>query len=165
MSAIGEVFQEHNPGYELEYDFVSNYKYPALESSEGIKLIFKIFSAVAIFIAIMGLIGLSQFNNTRRTKEVGIHKAMGAHTGFGGESAAFRIYETGGPLQPGGPSPGLPGSLETLPVFQLLHQTEDHGICDCICPFSAVFFAYCNLPGLENCPRQSRRQSQVRVIH
>jgi ABC-type antimicrobial peptide transport system permease subunit len=80
MSAIGEVFQEHNPGYELEYDFVSNYEYPALESSEGIKLIFRIFSAVAIFIAIMGLIGLSQFNNTRRTKEVGIHKVMGAQT-------------------------------------------------------------------------------------
>ncbi|MEA3460621.1 MAG: FtsX-like permease family protein [Bacteroidota bacterium] len=81
LSAIGEVFQEYNPGYELEYDFVSNFEYPALENSEGIKLIFRIFSAVAIFIAIMGLIGLSQFNNTRRTKEVGIHKVMGAQTG------------------------------------------------------------------------------------
>ena len=81
LSIIEKVFMEHNPGYELEYDFVSNYEYAALESSEGIKLIFKIFSAVAIFIAIMGLIGLSQFNNTRRTKEVGIHKVMGAQTG------------------------------------------------------------------------------------
>jgi len=80
LSFIEKVFLEHNPGYELEYDFVSNYEYPALENSEGIKLIFKIFSAVAIFIAIMGLIGLSQFNNTRRTKEVGIHKVMGAQT-------------------------------------------------------------------------------------
>jgi putative ABC transport system permease protein len=44
-------------------------------------MIFKIFSAVAIFIAIMGLIGLSIFNNNRRTKEVGIHKVMGAETG------------------------------------------------------------------------------------
>jgi putative ABC transport system permease protein len=81
LSIIEKVFLEHNPGYELEYDFVSNYEYAALESSEGIKLIFKIFSAVAIFIALMGLIGLSQFNNTRRTKEVGIHKVMGAQTG------------------------------------------------------------------------------------
>jgi hypothetical protein len=80
LSIIEKVFLEHNPGYELEYDFVSNYEYAALESSEGIKLIFKIFSAVAIFIAIMGLFGLSQFNNTRRTKEVGIHKVMGAQT-------------------------------------------------------------------------------------
>jgi putative ABC transport system permease protein len=29
----------------------------------------------------MGLIGLSQFNNSRRTKEIGIHKVMGAQTG------------------------------------------------------------------------------------
>ncbi len=47
----------------------------------GSKLIFKVFSAIAIFIAVMGLIGLSLFNNNRRTKEVGIRKVMGAHTG------------------------------------------------------------------------------------
>ncbi len=81
LSTIEEVFTKHNPGYELEYDFVSNYEYEALENSGGIKLIFNIFSAVAIFIAIMGLIGLSIFNNNRRTKEVGIHKVMGAETG------------------------------------------------------------------------------------
>jgi putative ABC transport system permease protein len=78
LSTIEQVFINNNPGYELEYDFVSRYEYPALRSSTGIKLIFKTFSAVAIFIAIMGLIGLSQFNNSRRTKEVGIHKVMGA---------------------------------------------------------------------------------------
>ena len=75
------MFTKHNPGYELEYDFVSNYEYSALENAGGIKMIFKIFSAVAIFIAIMGLIGLSIFNNNRRTKEMGIHKVMGAETG------------------------------------------------------------------------------------
>jgi putative ABC transport system permease protein len=81
LSSIEEVFNKHNPGYELEYDFVSNYEYAALENAGGIKVIFKIFSAVAIFIAIMGLIGLSIFNNNRRTKEMGIHKVMGAETG------------------------------------------------------------------------------------
>ncbi|MCK5067565.1 MAG: ABC transporter permease [Bacteroidales bacterium] len=81
ISFIEQVFRKQNPGYELEYDFVSNYEYAALENADGIKLIFKVFSAVAIFIAIMGLIGLSLFNNSRRTKEVGIHKVMGAQTG------------------------------------------------------------------------------------
>jgi len=80
LSIIENVFLEQNPGYELEYDFVSKYKYAMQESADGIKLLFKIFSAIAIFIAIMGLIGLSQFNNSRRTKEVGIHKVMGAQT-------------------------------------------------------------------------------------
>jgi len=81
LSTIEEVFTRHNPGYEPEYDFVSNYEYAALENAGGIKMMFKIFSAVAIIIAIMGLIGLSLFNNNRRTKEVGIHKVMGAETG------------------------------------------------------------------------------------
>lgn len=81
LSAIEDVFHTHNPGYELEYDFVSNYKYGVLENSDGVSVVFKVFSGVAIFIAIMGLIGLSLFNNSRRTKEVGIRKAMGAHTG------------------------------------------------------------------------------------
>jgi len=60
---------------------MSQYQYPALENSDGIRFIFKVFSAIAIFIAIMGLMGLSQYNNNRRTKEVGIHKVMGAQTG------------------------------------------------------------------------------------
>lgn len=81
LAAIEEVFERHNPGYELEYDFVGDYEYAVLENSDGISLVFKLFAAIAIFIAIMGLIGLSIFNNSRRTKEVGIHKAMGAHTG------------------------------------------------------------------------------------
>jgi hypothetical protein len=81
ISAIEDVFHKHNPGYELEYDFVSNYEYEALQNTDSLKLIFRLFSAIAIFIAIMGLIGLSQFNNSRRTKEVGIHKVMGAQTG------------------------------------------------------------------------------------
>jgi putative ABC transport system permease protein len=80
LSSIEQVFTRHNPGYKPEYDFVSNYEYGALENAGGIKVIFKIFSAVAIFIAIMGLIGLSVFNNNRRTKEMGIHKVMGAET-------------------------------------------------------------------------------------
>ena len=81
LSAIEEVFQKHNPGYELEYDYVSKYKYAMLQDTDSLTLVLKIFSGIAIFIAIMGLIGLSQFNNSRRTKEIGIHKVMGAQSG------------------------------------------------------------------------------------
>lgn len=80
LAAIEKVFDKHNPGYELEYDYIINYKYGVSENSDGISILFKVFAAIAIFIAIMGLIGLSLFNNNRRTKEVGIRKAMGAHT-------------------------------------------------------------------------------------
>jgi len=81
LAAIEDVFHKYNPGYELEHDYVRNYNFAMLVSANEISKVFKIFSAIAIFIAIMGLIGLSLFNNNRRTKEVGIHKAMGAHTG------------------------------------------------------------------------------------
>ncbi len=82
IATIGEVFREHNPGYEFEYEFVSDYTYQALENSDGIMLVFRIFTFLTILIAIMGLVGLSIFNSNRRTKEVGIRKAMGAHTGI-----------------------------------------------------------------------------------
>ncbi len=52
-----------------------------LQDTESLTLVLKLFSGIAIFIAIMGLIGLSQFNNSRRTKEIGIHKVMGAQSG------------------------------------------------------------------------------------
>ena len=81
LSDLEEVFRKHNPGYELEYDYVRNYEYDALSHADAVTLVFKIFSAIAIFIAVMGLLGLSLYNNNRRTKEVGIHKAMGANTG------------------------------------------------------------------------------------
>ena len=81
LSAMEEVFRKYNPGYELEFDFVRNYKYDMLSHADAVSIVFKIFSAIAIFIAVMGLLGLSLYNNNRRTKEVGIHKAMGASTG------------------------------------------------------------------------------------
>jgi ABC-type lipoprotein release transport system permease subunit len=81
LAAIEQVFERHNPGYELEYDFVKNHNFAMLDDADGISTLFKLFAGIAIFIAIMGLIGLSLFNNNRRTKEVGIRKAMGAHSG------------------------------------------------------------------------------------
>lgn len=43
--------------------------------------ILSIFSAIAVFIACLGLFGLSAFTAERRTKEIGIRKAMGASRG------------------------------------------------------------------------------------
>ncbi len=40
--------------------------------------IFEIFALLAVFIASLGLLGMASFNTERRTKEIGIRKAMGA---------------------------------------------------------------------------------------
>ena len=82
IALIGNVFQQYNPGYEFNYEFLSDYRYEALASADGIRLIFLLFSGFAVFIAAMGLIGLSLFYSNRRVKEVGIRKAMGAHSGI-----------------------------------------------------------------------------------
>jgi putative ABC transport system permease protein len=78
---IEAIFRRFNPGYEFSCEYVSDYKYDALENADGIKFVFKLFSVVAIFIALMGIIGLSVFNHNRRTKEIGIRKTLGAQTG------------------------------------------------------------------------------------
>ena len=61
---------------------MSEYEYDLLKGSDGVRFVFSLFSLVAIFIAVMGVIGLSVFNHNRRTREVGIRKAMGAHNGI-----------------------------------------------------------------------------------
>jgi putative ABC transport system permease protein len=82
VAEIKSVFWDNNPGYEFEHDFVSKFEMPALQDGEGLKIVFNLFSAIAIMIAVMGLIGLSYHNSLHRTKEVGIRKAMGARTGM-----------------------------------------------------------------------------------
>jgi len=39
----------------FEYDFVRDYEYEALESADGLRLVFNLFSAIAVFIALMGM--------------------------------------------------------------------------------------------------------------
>jgi ABC-type antimicrobial peptide transport system permease subunit len=82
LADIEKIFQKYNAGYEYEHDFVSGYEYPAIQDRKGLQIIFNLFSAFAVFIAIMGLIGLSYHNSQHRTKEVGIRKSMGANTGM-----------------------------------------------------------------------------------
>lgn len=57
----------------LDDDFASRY-----DEERRTRAIFTIFSILAIFVASLGLLGLSAFTTEQRTKEIGIRKAMGA---------------------------------------------------------------------------------------
>lgn len=64
----------------FEYTFLDE-KFDALYRAEQrLGSLFTIFTAVAIFIACLGLFGLAAFVAEQRTKEIGIRKAMGAST-------------------------------------------------------------------------------------
>jgi putative ABC transport system permease protein len=50
-------------------------------SEANLRLLFRIFAGLAIFIACLGLFGLATYSAQRRTKEIGIRKVLGASAG------------------------------------------------------------------------------------
>jgi len=68
------------PAFPLEYTFVEE-EYAALYLSESrMRSLFALFAVLSIFLSCLGLYGLSSFMAERRTREIGIRKAMGARS-------------------------------------------------------------------------------------
>jgi putative ABC transport system permease protein len=63
------------------YFFMDDHYYSLYRSEKTTGKLFSILTFVAIMIAALGLLGLSAFMAERRTKEIGIRKAIGASTG------------------------------------------------------------------------------------
>jgi putative ABC transport system permease protein len=66
------------PGRPFEYRFLDERYQLLYESEQKEGTLFTIFSALAIFIACLGLFGLATFNTMQRVKEIGIRKVLGA---------------------------------------------------------------------------------------
>ena len=78
MHGIEEVFQGYNPAFPFSYSFVDDEFDRKFANEELIGTLANIFAILAIIISCLGLFGLSAFAAERRTKEVGIRKALGA---------------------------------------------------------------------------------------
>jgi putative ABC transport system permease protein len=66
------------PGEPIEYSFLDE-SFNAMYNAElRLGRIFGVFAGLAIFIGCLGLFGLASFSAAKRTKEIGIHKVMGA---------------------------------------------------------------------------------------
>ena len=80
LQSTEKLWKEYLPQYPLRYKFLSHdwEEYYKAESQRG--KVFNVLSIVSIFISCLGLFGLSAFSAERRTKELGIRKAMGAST-------------------------------------------------------------------------------------
>jgi len=78
LSWIEEKRNEFNPAYPIQYSYLSD-ELDALYEEE--KIVFALvisFTILIIFIAALGLLGLSAFMTAKRTRETGIRRVMGA---------------------------------------------------------------------------------------
>ncbi len=81
LAHMEKVWNGFVPELPFSYGFLSD-RYDDLYSNEKSQNeLFLIFAGLAIFIASIGLFGLSTFNTLQRSKEVGIRKVLGAPLG------------------------------------------------------------------------------------
>lgn len=78
INAIEETWASVFPHYPLAYSFLDEDFEQLYQSERRTGNLLGAFSFLAIFIACLGLFGLAAFTTQQRTKEVGIHKVMGA---------------------------------------------------------------------------------------
>jgi putative ABC transport system permease protein len=80
LAQIDRLWRATGNEGQIERAFVSEHIERLYRSLERNAQLFALFSAVAIFLACLGLVGLSLSAAQRRTKEIGIRKALGAST-------------------------------------------------------------------------------------
>lgn len=81
ISTIEKTWMNFLPDAPFEYTFLDENFEKLYKSEERQGTIFTTFAFIAIFIACLGLFGLSAFAITQRIKEIGIRKVLGASTG------------------------------------------------------------------------------------
>ena len=80
LSHIDRLWRATGNEVPIERAFVSEHIEQLYRSLERNAQLFAVFSGLAIFLACLGLVGLSLTAAQRRTKEIGIRKALGAST-------------------------------------------------------------------------------------
>lgn len=78
IQGIQDVWEDFVDDQPLDYTFLQDDLQTSYRSEERTGLIFTIFAILSIFIACLGLLGLASFLAEKKTKEIGIRKALGA---------------------------------------------------------------------------------------
>jgi putative ABC transport system permease protein len=80
LRSAEKLWKEYAPGYPFRYSFL-NQDWEGFYKAEAQRgQVFNSLAILSIFISCLGLFGLSAFSAERRTKELGIRKALGAST-------------------------------------------------------------------------------------
>jgi ABC-type antimicrobial peptide transport system permease subunit len=78
LEGLRKVTAQLNPAYPFEYHFVDETFERQYKSETTVGKLSNYFSALAIFISCLGLMGLIIFTAEQRTKEIGVRKVLGA---------------------------------------------------------------------------------------
>ncbi len=79
MTLLKDIWEKINPSQEFEYSFLDETLFAQYQSEKQSKSIVNIASLLAVFIACMGLFGLTTLIVAKRIAEIGIRKIMGAN--------------------------------------------------------------------------------------
>ncbi len=78
ISQIKDTWNKHVPDRPFEYEFMDEHFKSLYESDEKTSNVISLIAGLSIFIACLGLFGLSSIIVSQRTKEIGIRKVLGA---------------------------------------------------------------------------------------
>ncbi len=78
IASVRKAWQEYFPELPFEYTFLDENYAQQYQKEQKQEAIFSAFAFIAIFIASLGLLGLSTFAISQRIKEIGIRKVLGA---------------------------------------------------------------------------------------
>lgn len=81
LAYIEEKWNSFGAGRPFDFRYVTQILEEQYEGEHKIGIIFNIATIITIFIALLGLLGLSSFVAEQRTKEIGIRKILGASIG------------------------------------------------------------------------------------
>ena len=78
LQYVERRFKELDPGHPFEFSFLDEELDRLYASDQRLMRMIGVFAGICIFVACLGLFGLSAFTTEQRTKEIGIRKVCGA---------------------------------------------------------------------------------------
>ena len=80
MAQVDELWKRIYPENPFDYFFVDEYFNAQYQNDNRFGRVFTVFSGLALFIASLGLFGLTAYMTALRTKEIGVRKVLGSTT-------------------------------------------------------------------------------------
>lgn len=78
FAEVQKTYLSFFPGNPFDYFFLDQFYNRQYDNERKFSRVFTLFAGFAIFVACLGLFGLSSFNTLNRSKEIGIRKILGA---------------------------------------------------------------------------------------